>query len=127
MKKKLTEDQKIQIKAAFLAGCGEPELADRVVGWISDIVDDGQIRRPINPGRPELSSNQIDGTIREIRNIQSRNRHLQSDRSIARALKIDRRRVKKAKRIMRQRIAIRWFQVFGRRKNLPPAKTVLHR
>ncbi len=120
----LTEEQRIQIKIEILVAGGYEEMADRAVKNIGDIIEGKVSHRYKKPGRHRLSSEELDDTIRQIRDVQEINPHLQSDRSIANRLKIDRRRVKRARRIMKRRRTVRFFQVF--RKKYPAPKTVLN-
>ncbi len=120
----LTEEQRIQIKIEILVAGGYEEIADRAVRNISDIIE-GKVNRKIKRrGAPRLTSEQLDDTISKIRDLQRRNPHVQSDRSIYNNTKIDRRRIKRAKRIMKQRRAFRFFQIFGWK--YPAPKTALN-
>ncbi len=120
----LTKEQSIQIKIEILVAGGYEEIADRAVRNISDIIE-GKVNRKIKRrGAPRLTSEQLDDTISKIRDLQRRNPHVQSDRSIYNNTKIDRRRIKRAKRIMKQRRAFRFFQIFGWK--YPAPKTALN-
>lgn len=115
----LTEEQRMKIKIEILVAGGYEELADRAVKNISDIIE-GKVNRIFKrSGRPRLSSKQIDVTIGGIRDLCRRNPHLQSDRSIANRLDIDRRRVKRARGIMKRRATVRFFRAFGRKYPAP--------
>ena len=120
----LTEEQRIQIKIEILVAGGHEELADGAVKNIGDIIEGKVNHRYKKPGRHWLSSEEMDDTIRQIRDVQEINPHLQSDRSIANATKINRRRVIRAKLIMKRRKAVRFFRVFG--KKYPACKTILN-
>ena len=120
----LTEEQRIQIKIEILVAGGYEEMADRAVRNISDIIEGKVNHRYKKPGRHRLSSEEMDDTIRQIRDVQEINPHLQSDRSIANTTKINRRRVKRAKLIMKRRTVVRFFRVFG--KKYPARKTILN-
>ena len=119
----LTEEQRIQIKIEILVAGGYEELADEAVKNIRDIIEDKVNHRYKKPGRHRLSSEEIDDTIRRIRDVQRINPHLQKVRSISNRLNINRRRVKRAMCIMKWRRAVRFFQVLG--KKFPAPKTIL--
>ncbi len=120
----LTEEQRIQIKIEILVTGGYEEMADKAVRNISDIIEAKVNRSYKKPGRHKLSSEEIDDTIRQIRDLQEINPRLQSDRSISNRLEINRRRVNRARCIMKRRTAVRLFRVFG--KKFPAPKTILN-
>jgi len=120
----LTEEQRIRIKIEILVAGGYQELADGAVNNISDIIEGEVNHRFKRPGRPRLSSEEIEDTISKIRDLRRRNPRIQSDRSIANMTGIDRRRIKRAKRTMKRRMAVRFFQVFG--KKYPAPNTILN-
>ena len=120
----LTEEQRIQIKIEILVAGGYEEMADRAVNNISDIIEDKVTRKIKRSGAPRLTSEQIEETISAIRDLQRRNPRLQTDRSIANKLNIDRRRIKRAKRIMKQRATVRYHRIFGWK--YPAPRTILN-
>ena len=120
----LTEEQRMKIKIEILVAGGYEEMADRAVKNISDIVAGKVNRRFKRSGRRRLSLKEIDDTIGEIKDLQRRNPHLQSDRSIANRTNIDRRRVKRARCIMARRVTVRFFRALGRK--YPAPKTILN-
>ena len=91
MKKYLSPDQKIKIKAAVLAGGGYPEMADRVVEWVCEIVASGT-----RQGRPPATSTEYANLLDEIDRLKRRNPHIKSKSSIAAKLGIDRRKITRA-------------------------------
>ena len=120
----LTEEQRVQIKIEILVAGGYEELADGAVKNIGDIIEGKVNHRYKKPGRHRLSSGEIDDTARQIRDVQRINPRLQSDRSISNWLKINRRRIVRAKQTMKWRRAARFFRVFG--KKYPAPKTILN-
>ena len=121
--KKLTEEQKRQIKIRILVAGGYDELADKAVESICAVIEGRLSRNRRKRGRPTLSPKQRNDTIQKVEALRRRNPHLKSDRSISENLGINRRRVNRARRSIRKRRIIQ----FGRKLGIkaPAPKTVL--